>query len=289
MKGIILAGGSGTRLYPLTAATSKQLLPVYDKPMVYYPLSVLLLAGIRDILLISNPENLPGFKKLLGDGSRLGIKLCYREQLRPGGIAESLIIGAEFAERGKVCLILGDNIFFGHGLVDALKAAAAREEGATVFAYYVKEPSMYGVLELDDNNNVVSIEEKPEKPKSNWAVTGLYFYDGEAAGIAKTLAPSGRRELEITEVNKEYLKRGRLSATLLGRGFAWLDMGTYESLLDASMFIKTVEERQGLKIGCIEEVAYRMGYIDGRKLRETAESINTSYGEYLLKLLVEHE
>ncbi len=289
MKGILLSGGNGTRLYPLTLVTSKQLLPVYDKPMIYYPLSVLMLAGIRDILIISNPENLPEFRKLLGDGERLGLRFSYLGQPRPGGIAESLLIGADFIAGDRVCLILGDNIFYGHGLVDSLEEAAGSEEGATIFAYNVRNPEMYGVVEFDEQKNVVSIEEKPAAPKSRWAATGLYFYDGEAVALARNIIPSMRGELEITELNNAYLRMGRLKANLLGRGFAWLDMGTYESLLDASMFIKTMEERQGLKIGCIEEVAFRMGYIGRAKLKAIATGVNTSYGDYHMKLAVGHE
>ena len=285
MKGIILAGGKATRLYPVTKGICKQLLPVYDKPMIYYPLSALMLAGIRDILIISNPNDISRFKDLLGDGRNLGIKFSYAIQEEPKGIAESLIIGQEFIGKERVCLILGDNIFYGHDLTELLKEASRLETGAIAFGYYVKDPQRYGVLEFDDKCNVVSIEEKPKKPKSNYAVCGLYFYDNNVARIAKNLKPSKRGELEITDVNNEYLKRGKLKVKLLGRGYAWLDTGTYDSLIDASIFIKTVEERQGLKIGCIEEVAYRMKYIDSGQLRKIADSINTNYGEYLREIL----
>jgi glucose-1-phosphate thymidylyltransferase len=285
VKGIILAGGKATRLYPITKGVCKQMLPVYDKPMIYYPLSVLMLAGIRDILIISNPNDISRFKDLLGNGQDLGIKFSYAIQKEPKGIAESLIIGQEFIGKERVCLILGDNIFYGHELTELLKDASELREGAIVFGYYVKDPQRYGVLEFDDKRNVVSIEEKPKKPKSNYAICGLYFYDNNVARIAKNLKPSKRGELEITDVNNEYLKRGKLKVKLLGRGYAWLDTGTYDSLIDASIFIKTVEERQGLKIGCIEEVAYRMKYIDARQLRKIAGSINTNYGEYLREIL----
>ena len=281
MKGIILAGGKGTRLYPITKGVCKQLLPVYNKPLIYYPLSVLMLAGIRDILLISTVQDIPRFKDLLGEGSSLGINISYAVQEEPEGIAQSFIIGEKFIAGDSVCLVLGDNIFYGHNLPSLLKEAAGQGAGALIFGYYVKEPQRYGVIELDNDNNAISIEEKPEKPKSNWAVTGLYFYDNNVVKIAKGLRPSARGELEITDVNNEYLKRKQLKVKLLGRGYAWLDTGTYESLIDASVFIKTVEERQGLKIGCIEEVAYRMGYIDKDELRELAREINTSYGDYL--------
>ncbi len=287
MKGIILAGGKATRLYPITKGVCKQLLPVYDKPMVYYPLSVLMLAGIRDILIISTPQVLPQFKNLLGNGDDLGVTIEYKEQEEPRGIAEAFIIGEEFIGNDKVCLVLGDNIFFGHGLFDELRQAVERKEGATVFGYYVKDPQRYGVVEFDKNHSVISIEEKPTAPKSNFAVTGLYFYDSNVVRIAKSIKPSGRGELEITDVNKVYLERKQLKVNLLGRGYAWLDTGTYDSLIDASMFIKTIEERQGLKIGCVEEIAYRMGYITKEQLTELANGINTSYGEYLLKILEE--
>ncbi|MBF0485349.1 MAG: glucose-1-phosphate thymidylyltransferase RfbA [Candidatus Omnitrophica bacterium] len=281
MKGIILAGGRATRLYPITKGVSKQLLPVYDKPMIYYPLSALLLAGIRDILIISTPEALPQFKNLFHDGSQLGIKISYAEQAEPKGIAEAFIIGESFIGRDRVALVLGDNIFFGHGFSQELEEAVGREEGATVFGYYVKDPERYGVIEFDDKKNVVSIEEKPKKPKSNYAVTGLYFYDKNIVRIAKSIKPSARQELEITDVNKAYLAEKKLYVSLLGRGHAWLDTGTYDSLLDASMFIKTIEDRQGLKIGCIEEIAFRMGYISKKQLLLIAQGFNTSYGDYL--------
>jgi len=285
VKGIILAGGKATRLYPVTKGVCKQLLPVYDKPMIYYPLSVLMLAGIREILVISTPKDTPRFKDLLGDGKDLGISLSYAVQQEPKGIAQSFIIADKFIGRDNVCLILGDNIFYGGNLVELLKEASTLKEGAVTFGYYIKNPQHYGVIEVDDKRNVVSIEEKPENPKSNYAVCGLYFYDNNVTQIAKTLKPSKRGELEITDVNNEYLKKGKLKVKLLGRGYAWLDTGTCDSLIDASIFIKTVEERQGLKIGCIEEVAYRMKYIDARQLRKLADSINTNYGEYLRGIL----
>jgi len=285
MKGIILSGGKATRLYPITKGVCKQMLPVYDKPMIYYPLSVLMLAGIREILVISTPKDVPRFKDLLGDGKDLGISLSCAVQQEPKGIAQSFIIAEKFIGRDNVCLILGDNIFYGGNLVELLKEASSLKEGAVVFGYYVKDPRRYGVIEFDDECNVISIEEKPEKPKSNYAVCGLYFYDNNVTKIAKNLKPSKRGELEITDVNNEYLKRGKLKVKLLGRGYAWLDTGTCDSLIDASIFIKTVEERQGLKIGCIEEVAYRMKYIGSRQLRKIADSINTNYGEYLREIL----
>lgn len=287
MKGIILAGGKATRLYPITKGVCKQLLPIYDKPMIYYPLSVLILAGIRDILIISTTKDIPRFKDLLGNGKELGIKLSYGVQLEPRGIAESFIIGQNFIGKDKVCLILGDNIFYGHNLTELLKEASLLKEGAVIFGYYVKEPQRYGVIEFDNNYNVISIEEKPKKPKSSWVVTGLYFYDNNVVEIAKDLKPSKRGELEITDVNNEYLKRGELKVKLLGRGYAWLDTGTSDSLIDASIFIKTIEERQGLKIGCVEEIAYRMGFINKKQLENLAKQFNTSYGEYLLKVLNE--
>ena len=285
MKGIILAGGRATRLYPITKGVSKQLLPVYDKPMIYYPLSVLMLAGIRDILVISTPSDIPRFKDLLGSGRDLGIKISYAAQPQPKGIAESFIIGKKFIGQDNVCLILGDNIFYGHNLTEILKEASALEEGAFIFGYYVTDPARYGVIEFDKNCNVVSIEEKPKKPKSKWAVAGLYFYDNRVTKIAKKLKPSKRGELEITDVNNEYMKEGKLKVKLLGRGYAWLDTGTYDSLINASIFIKTIEERQGLKIGCLEEIAYRAGYINRKQLKKLAARINTSYGDYLKRIL----
>jgi len=287
MKGIILAGGKATRLYPITKAVSKQLLAIYDKPMIYYPLSVLMLAGIRDILLISTPQDIPRFKDLLGNGKDIGINISYAIQKKPAGIAQALIIGEKFIQEENVCLILGDNIFYGHELIRILKEAVSLKEGAMIFASYVKEPQRYGVLVFDKENKVVAIEEKPKRPKSPWAVCGIYFYDRQAVSIAKGLNPSWRNELEITDVNNAYLKKGKLKVKLLGRGFAWLDTGTYDSLMDAALFIKTIEERQGLKIGCIEEVAYRMGYINKNKLKELAKQINTSYGEYLKRIIDE--
>ena len=284
MKGIILAGGKATRLYPITKGVCKQLLPIYDKPMIYYSLSVLMLAGIRKILLISTPNDISRFKELLGDGKSLGINISYAVQPEPKGIAESFIIGENFISKDRVCLILGDNIFYGHKLIELLKETSSLKEGAMIFGYYVKDPRRYGVIEFDKNQNVISVEEKPKKPKSNWAVTGLYFFDKNVVEIAKRLRPSRRRELEITGINNEYLKRGKLKVKLLYRGFAWLDTGTYDSLIDAGIFIKTIEERQGLKIGCIEEVAYRMEYIDKNQLKKLARGVNTSYGDYLRKI-----
>jgi len=285
MKGIILAGGKATRLYPVTRAICKQLLPVYDKPMIYYPISTLMLAGIRNILIISTPEALPRFQDLLEDGSSIGINISYTEQARPGGIAESIIIGEKFISSDSVCLILGDNVFYGQGLSDLLHSAVAQKEGATIFGYYVKNPQRYGVIEFDKKCHVISIKEKPKKPKSNYAVTGLYIYDNKVIKIAKDLKPSKRQELEITDVNNEYLKKGKLKVKLLGRGYAWLDMGTYDSLSEASIFIKTIQERQGLMIGCIEEVAYRMGYITARQLEKLSHSKFISYGNYLRSIL----
>lgn len=285
MKGIILAGGRATRLYPITRGVSKQMLPVYDKPMIYYPFSVLMLAGIRDILIISTPHDVPRFKDLLGDGKEWGMNLSYAVQQKPGGIAESFLVGEEFIGRDNVCLILGDNILYGHNLTELLHESSALREQAVIFGYYVKDPQRYGVIEFDKDFRVISIEEKPKKPKSNWAATGLYFYDNDVVGITKQLKPSARGELEITDVNNEYLKRGKLKVKLLGRGYAWLDTGTYDSLIEASMFIKTLEERQGLKIGCIEEVAYRMGFIHKEQLQKLADEIPTGYGEYLRSLL----
>jgi glucose-1-phosphate thymidylyltransferase len=286
MKGIILAGGAGTRLYPITSVISKQLLPVYDKPMIYYPLSTLMLTGIRDIMIISTPHDLSHFKNLLGDGSNWGIQLSYKEQAKPEGLAQSFIIGAGFIGNDPCCLILGDNIFFGHGLPELLKSAAARKKGATIFGYYVKDPERYGIVEFDKNFRPTSIEEKPHQPKSHYAVTGLYFYDNQVIEIARNLKPSPRGELEITDVNKFYLELGTLHLELLGRGFAWLDTGTHDSLVDATLYIKTIEDRQGLKIGCVEEVAYRMGFINNGQLEKLIAPLSKSaYGRYLQDIL----
>lgn len=285
MKGIILAGGSGTRLYPVTKVISKQLLPVFDKPMIFYPLSVLMLAGIRDILIISTPKDLPRFEDLLEDGSHWGINLSYKVQPEPAGLAQAFILGEGFIGSDNVCLILGDNLFHGYGLSEQLQNAAARKEGGTVFGYQVKDPERYGVVSFDDAGKVVDIEEKPHRPKSNFAVTGLYFYDNQVIDIAKGLEPSARGELEITDVNMAYLKQGKLRVEKMGRGMAWLDTGTHHSLLEASLFIETMEKRQGLKIACLEEIAWRMGYIDEDKVRTMARYYQkTEYGEYLLNL-----
>lgn len=285
MKGIILAGGSGTRLYPITKGTSKQLLAIYDKPMVYYPLSVLMLAGIKDILIISTPNDLPGYKKLLGDGSELGIKFSYVEQPSPDGLAQAFLLGEEFIKDDDVCLILGDNIFYGHGLINMLKQSVinAKESKATVFGYYVADPERYGVAEFDKNGKVISIEEKPKEPKSNYAVTGLYFYPNDVVKKAKTVKPSARGELEITSINQMYLEEDRLKVELMGRGFAWLDTGTHESLLEASNYVMTIEKRQSLKIACLEEIAYDMGYISREQLLKLAEPLSKNqYGKYLI-------
>lgn len=285
MKGIILAGGSGTRLYPITRGISKQLIPVYDKPMVYYPLSTLMLSGIRDVLVISTPEYMPLFQNLLGDGSDLGMNFSYKVQEHPNGLAEAFILGEDFIGDDSVCLILGDNIFYGSGLSKLLQSAAQKDDGATVFGYHVNDPERFGVVEFDDNQHALSIEEKPKEPKSNYAITGLYFYDNDVVDIAKNIQPSDRGELEITDVNNEYLKAGKLDVQLMGRGYAWLDTGTHDAMLEAANFISTIEKRESLKVSCIEEIAYRMGYIDKDQLVKLAQPLKKNdYGQYLLRL-----
>ncbi|HKN02895.1 MAG TPA: glucose-1-phosphate thymidylyltransferase RfbA [Buttiauxella sp.] len=286
MKGIVLAGGSGTRLYPITRGVSKQLLPIYDKPMIYYPISVLMLAGIRDILLITTLEDLPSFQRLLGDGHHLGINLSYEIQAHPDGLAQAFIIGEEFINGESCSLVLGDNIFFGQGFGSKLEMVAARQSGATVFGYQVMSPQRFGVVEFDENYRALSIEEKPEQPKSNWAVTGLYFYDNKVVDLAKQVKPSERNELEITSINQMYLEMGELTVELLGRGFAWLDTGTHDSLIEASQFVHTIEKRQGFKVACLEEIAYRKGWLTPEQVLDNAKSMDkTSYGQYLMQLV----
>ncbi len=288
MKGIVLAGGAGTRLYPATLAVSKQLLPVYDKPMIYYPLTTLMLAGVRDVLLISTPQDLPLFERLLGDGSQFGISLSYAPQPRPEGLAQAFHIGKSFLDGGPACLVLGDNLFFGHGMTAQLRAAAKRASGATIFGYYVKDPERYGVMEFNAQNQVISLEEKPHNPKSNYAAVGLYFYDSQITDIAANIQPSPRGEYEITDVNKEYLGRGALQAELFGRGIAWLDTGTHESLLQASNFVEAIEQRQGLKVACPEEIAYQCGWITAEQVMQQVTRLGkTEYAQYLVRLLSE--
>ena len=287
LKGIILAGGTGSRLFPITHSVSKQLIPVYDKPMIYYPLSVLMMAGIRDILIISTPQEIPRFQMLFGDGSHLGLRFEYKEQESPEGLAQAFVLGADFIGDDHVCLILGDNIFFGHGFQGILRKTAAFDSGGIVFGYWVKDPERYGIVEFDKNRNVLSIEEKPKEPKSKYAIPGLYFFDRDVVGIASSLKKSARGEYEITDVIKAYQRRGDLRVQLLGRGFAWLDTGTHDSLLEAGNFVNTIEKRQGLKIACIEEVAYRMGFIDREQLLRLAEGYPNSYGEYLVMIATE--